>query len=565
MTPLHLACKYGFFDIVDLLIDKIEPRDFLIFNTNSPDIQLLHLMCKNKTENPKLVRKILEKIRQVSVFDLNEQLQRMDQNRQTILQIAIENNHLKTLEMLLKEFYVTEELREDRNGNLPIHHAAKVPGSDVLNVLIENNAFSFKTNGNYENALHVAASNNRFKFITDFMAHEKLLVEKKDPMITKDYVPCVKGINRSGYTPMFVALIVGNLKCVEALLTTENLDLETKGPYGNSIYHICAEYNNFEALRVFLTKKDQRFVEPLYIRNNKEDSVIHTASYHGNLEIIKIVVSKIFDGFSSLETYLTTKNLEGFTSFHIACVKGHFNIVEYFLRDLKIAYFLEQLDNDANTPLHLASLHGHLSIVDILLAYGADLNAKNRQGNTALELSCRKGFFDISKTLIMHYTSIQSMGSDSVGSGSGNDENPLHIACHEGAHEVVDLLLSKGAPIDLVNKGNKNCLDISIAKGHREVVRVLLNHSRWNELIHTSVNDRSDLKVNVTNLAFKNQINRYKSSGRKENPQLVAMFEHKMWDSIKIVLDKCRKDNQYDFRLVKSVIRVIRVKIFCII
>ena len=45
-------------------------------------------------------------------------------------------------------------------------------------------------------------------------------------------------------------------------------------------------------------------------------------------------------------------------------------------------------------------LNGHSSIVSLLLEYGADANAKNEDNTTALDLSCRKGFFEISKNLI---------------------------------------------------------------------------------------------------------------------------------------------------------------------
>lgn len=87
------------------------------------------------------------------------------------------------------------------------------------------------------------------------MLHEKAYAEQLDNKELKEYIPSVKCYNRAGYTPMFVALTTGNIKCVEALLGTDNLDLDAKDAKGNSIYHICAEYNSFESMRVLLAKK----------------------------------------------------------------------------------------------------------------------------------------------------------------------------------------------------------------------------------------------------------------------------------------------------------------------
>jgi ankyrin repeat protein len=80
--------------------------------------------------------------------------------------------------------------------------------------------------------------------------------------------------------------------------------------------------------------------------------------------------------------------------------------------------------------------------VEILLENNADLNLKNRDQSTALEISCRKGFFEISKVLISRY-SIAHAASTTESDDAG-EEHPLHIACFEGAYEVVELLLSKG-------------------------------------------------------------------------------------------------------------------------
>lgn len=59
----------------------------------------------------------------------------------------------------------------------------------------------------------------------------------------------------------------------------------------------------------------------------------------------------------------------------------------------------------------------------------------------------------------------------------------MHLAAHEGAHEVVELLLAKGAPIDSINKEGMNALDIAIEQEQHEVIQVLLKDEEWKSLI----------------------------------------------------------------------------------
>lgn len=159
MTPLHVACKYGFDDIAELLVDRISSRSLV---NSAYDSLPIHLICKSKNENTNLLRKMLDKIKLESEHDLHEVLQKSDHNRQTLLQNAIANNHLGMVKCLLAEYYTQPELLEDKNGNLPIHTAAKTSGPEMLEVLIEANAFSLKRNSNLDNAMHIAAANNGY-------------------------------------------------------------------------------------------------------------------------------------------------------------------------------------------------------------------------------------------------------------------------------------------------------------------------------------------------------------------------------------------------------------------
>jgi ankyrin repeat protein len=176
----------------------------------------------------------------------------------------------------------------------------------------------------------------------------------------------------------------------------------------------------------------------LFAQNIREETVLHVACRHGNLEILKLVAMKMSISSNSLnaDQFFYHKNYQGQTCFHLACSFGFVNIVLYFLEDLKMLAFVDILNNGSNTPLHLAASNGHSSIVSVLLSHISSLSVRNEDNNTALELSCRQGHFDISKILIEHIPSVEADKAIS-------SDFPLHVACNEGADEIVKLLLQK--------------------------------------------------------------------------------------------------------------------------
>lgn len=188
-----------------------------------------------------------------------------------------------------------------------------------------------------------------------------------------------------------------------------------------------------------------------------------------------------------------------------------------------------------------------------LIEHGADVNVKNDDDVSPLDLSCRKGYFEISKNIIACQEAAQSNDDDLALDVS--NEHPLHVACFEGAHEVVKLLLLQGAQIHKLNKENKNCLDIAISRGHKEVIRVLLDDENWFKLIRISSGDHTDTdtmdnsedRTLDVKLIESSQIANGKSNGKViENPQLVALCDAKMWEMLKIVLDKCLTVNEFE-------------------
>lgn len=86
------------------------------------------------------------------------------------------------------------------------------------------------------------------------------------------------------------------------------------------------------------------------------------------------------------------------------------------------------LDGAGNTPLIVACQNGSLQICKLLMANGADLNAQNHKGNTALHYCFNYGYEDIGTYLIEH-------GADDL------QTNSEGLTCYEGlTHSDLELL-----------------------------------------------------------------------------------------------------------------------------
>lgn len=84
----------------------------------------------------------------------------------------------------------------------------------------------------------------------------------------------------------------------------------------------------------------------------------------------------------------------GFTPFHEATYKGHFEIVEILI--LHRADLIAK-NKEGRTPLHLAVKYKHTNILKILLFHGADVNVSSNDGKTPLHLAKEKGYSEIVK------------------------------------------------------------------------------------------------------------------------------------------------------------------------
>ena len=155
-----------------------------------------------------------------------------------------------------------------------------------------------------------------------------------------------------------------------------------------------------------------------------------------------------------------------YTPLHWACCQGHIDMVRMLVSEFK-ADMTIQTPSGA-TPLILASKHDN--VVHALLSDSqCPVDAKGKDGYTALHYSCRYGHVDVVRTLVNHKVNVNAK------TDSGN--TPLTLAARHGHDNVVHALLSDSqCPVDAKGQDGYTALHYSCRYGHVDTVRTLVNH-----------------------------------------------------------------------------------------
>lgn len=123
------------------------------------------------------------------------------------------------------------------------------------------------------------------------------------------------------------------------------------------------------------------------------------------------------------------------TDFFDAVRAGDAEKVKALLQaDPKLA---EARTEDGSTALHLAALEGEAAVARLLLAGGAQVNARGLREETPLHMAMYDGHREVAEVLLA--SQADANARNTVG------ETPLHLAARNGFRELVELLLSQNA------------------------------------------------------------------------------------------------------------------------
>jgi ankyrin repeat protein len=187
------------------------------------------------------------------------------------------------------------------------------------------------------------------------------------------------------------------------------------------------------------------------------------------------------------------KDCAGYTALIEACISGHLEVVRALLNHKGVDVNIE--NNHGYTALIMACSCGHLEVVCALLNHkGVDVNIKNNYGETALICAIKHNIFngqDIFRTMmnvegersrlrgrrsevvraLLYHDGVDVNAIDKDG------ETALILASDRGYLDMVSALLNhKGVDVNIKNNLGESALDRARTKKEDNIARILMKH-----------------------------------------------------------------------------------------
>lgn len=142
-------------------------------------------------------------------------------------------------------------------------------------------------------------------------------------------------------------------------------------------------------------------------------------------------------------------------------------------------------DKDGNTALHYAAGGGHEEVVASLLKRGVDVNAKDKDGNAALHYAAANGNTKAVEQLLEAGAKIDRRGSNST--------TALHWAAVHDHKEVAELLLRRGADVNARDQNGNTPLNLAMRNGCENAAKALSNQ----DLLQINAHKRREDKLTL--------------------------------------------------------------------
>uniref|UniRef100_A0A8C3T8G0 K Homology domain-containing protein n=1 Tax=Chelydra serpentina TaxID=8475 RepID=A0A8C3T8G0_CHESE len=257
------------------------------------------------------------------------------------------------------------------------------------------------------------------------------------------------------FTPLILAATAGHVGVVEILLDKGG-DIEAQ-----------SERTKDTPLSLACSGGRQEVVDLLLARGaNKEHrnvsdyTPLSLAASGGYVNIIKILLN------AGAEINSRTGSKLGISPLMLAAMNGHVPAVKLLLdmgSDINA-----QIETNRNTALTLACFQGRAEVVSLLLDRKANVEHRAKTGLTPLMEAASGGYAEVGRVLLDKGADVNAPPVPS------SRDTALTIAADKGHYKFCELLINRGAHIDVRNKKGNTPLWLAANGGHFDVVQLLV-------------------------------------------------------------------------------------------
>jgi|GEM_PF-2280733 len=180
----------------------------------------------------------------------------------------------------------------------------------------------------------------------------------------------IVGMNEEIYSPIHMASADGSLERVKALL---DMDPGLVNLVRRSVTPLCLaiDFNHLDVAKHLLENgADTKLIKPIFL-------------------MLRARSPELIDLLHQYHVDINVANSHGTTALMWHSNAGNLPVVK---RLLELGAKTDLAAKECgNLPLHFTCRHGHLEVVQLLIEYGADVNAQSLNGNTALHIAVKYG------------------------------------------------------------------------------------------------------------------------------------------------------------------------------
>lgn len=222
---------------------------------------------------------------------------------------------------------------------------------------------------------------------------------------------------------------------------------------------LAANYRQENIVKLLLEQEPN-----LSARNNKGRTKLHLLARRTEIPLSESLIDLLLKDRPPLDVVTTI----GTTPLMVACKFGEKLLATKLIRH---GANVHARDNNGWTPLHCAASNGKAQMIPLLVANGAEVEAKiPRYGDTPLHFAAwsQSDSSDTVEQLLLAGADIEAKTLYKC--------TPLRLAIGDGQKACVARLLESGANPDVKNPNNEAALHIAVRQGQLEIVKALLDH-----------------------------------------------------------------------------------------